>query len=199
MTSPKWRNWRGPSAKWQEDSRGRSGDRTGPKWAWAGWPRTAVLAHPDVGSTPISWAWRWCNPKYVWALPFAGGEPFSREVVHKLETKERREIIREKDRLSPRRQPQVEEDVETLPRHPRRRRKTPSKASPWSTVPCLASWWGKTSPWGCKRSWDVIATFMVSIYQSSVEVFSCLRLATVLFGSIYLTTPLEPFNTSGSS
>jgi hypothetical protein len=43
------------------------------------------------------------------------GEPFAREVVHKLERKERREIIREIDHLSPRRQPQVEEDVETLP------------------------------------------------------------------------------------
>jgi hypothetical protein len=28
----------------------------------------------------------------------------------------------------------VEEDVEALPRHPWRRRKTPSEASPWSTV-----------------------------------------------------------------
>jgi hypothetical protein len=36
----------------------------------------------------------------------------------------------------------VEEDIEALPRHPRRRRKTPSEASPWSTVLCLAPWWG---------------------------------------------------------
>ena len=64
------------------------------------------------------------------APPFAEREPFAREAVHKLERKERREIIREKDRSTRRKQPQVEEDVETLPRHPRRRRKTPSEASP---------------------------------------------------------------------
>jgi hypothetical protein len=44
--------------------------------------------------------------------------------------KERREIIHEKGRSSPRKQPQVEEDVEALPRHLRRRRKTPPEASP---------------------------------------------------------------------
>jgi hypothetical protein len=42
----------------------------------------------------------------------------------------RREIIREKDRSTRRKQPQVEEDIEALPRHPRRRRKTPSETSP---------------------------------------------------------------------
>jgi hypothetical protein len=81
-------------------------------------PGPVGLAHFHGGSPPISWAWRWCNPKYVWAPPFAEEEPFARDVVHKLERKERREIIREKDRSSPRKQPQVEEDVEALPRHP---------------------------------------------------------------------------------
>jgi hypothetical protein len=57
-------------------------------------------------------------------------EPFVREVVHKLERKERREVIREKDCSTRMKQPQVVEDVEALPRHPRRRRKTPSEASP---------------------------------------------------------------------
>jgi hypothetical protein len=66
----------------------------------------------------------------VEAPPFTGGEPFTRETIHKLERKERREIICEKDRSSPRRQPQVEEDIEALPQHPQRRRKTPSQASP---------------------------------------------------------------------
>jgi hypothetical protein len=66
----------------------------------------------------------------VWAPPFAEGEPFTREVVHKLERKVRREIIRKKDRSTRRKQPQVKEDVEALPRHPRRRRKTPSEESP---------------------------------------------------------------------
>jgi hypothetical protein len=66
----------------------------------------------------------------------------------------------------------VEEDVKALPRHPRRRRKTPSEASPWSIAPCLAPWWGKPliCPWVCERSCYVITySFLVSIYQSSVE------------------------------
>jgi hypothetical protein len=68
----------------------------------------------------------------VAASPFAEieREPFARETVHKLERKESREIIREKDCSTRRKQPQVEEDVEALPRHPRRRRKTSSEASP---------------------------------------------------------------------
>jgi hypothetical protein len=57
-------------------------------------------------------------------------EPFAREAVHKLEREKRREIIREKDRPTRRKQPQVEKDVEALPRHPRRRRKTQSEVSP---------------------------------------------------------------------
>jgi hypothetical protein len=66
----------------------------------------------------------------MWAPPFAVGEPFAREAVHKLERKGRREIIHEKDRSTRKKQPQVEEDVEALPRHPQRRRKTPSEALP---------------------------------------------------------------------
>ena len=64
------------------------------------------------------------------APPFAEGEPFAREAVHKLEREKRREIIRKEDRSTQRKQAQVVEDVEALPRHPRRRRKTPSEASP---------------------------------------------------------------------
>ena len=64
------------------------------------------------------------------APPFAEREPFAREAVHKLEREKRREIIRKEDCSTRRKQPQVEEDVEALPRHPRRRRKTPSEASP---------------------------------------------------------------------
>jgi hypothetical protein len=66
----------------------------------------------------------------VEAPPFVEREPFARETVHKLEREKRREIIREKDFSTRRKQPQVVEDVEALPRHPRRRRKTPSEASP---------------------------------------------------------------------
>jgi hypothetical protein len=51
------------------------------------------------------------------------------EVIHKLERKERREIVRKKDQSTPRTQPQVEEDVEALPRHSWRR-KTLSEVSP---------------------------------------------------------------------
>jgi hypothetical protein len=60
-------------------------------------------------------------------------EPYTREVVHKVERLDRQiieEIIREKDSSGPRRRPQVEEDVQPLPRCPRRRRKTPSEVSP---------------------------------------------------------------------
>jgi hypothetical protein len=64
------------------------------------------------------------------APPFTGREPFAREAVYKLEREKRREIIRKNDRSTRRKQPQVEEDVEALPRHPWRRRKTPSEASP---------------------------------------------------------------------
>jgi hypothetical protein len=67
---------------------------------------------------------------YVEAPPFAWREPFAREAIQKLERKKRREIIREEDHSTQRKQPQVEEDIEALPRHPRRRRKTPSEASP---------------------------------------------------------------------
>jgi hypothetical protein len=59
-----------------------------------------------------------CNPKYVEAPPFVEREPFAREVVHKLEKEKRREIIRERGLSTRRKQPQVVEDVEALPRHP---------------------------------------------------------------------------------
>jgi hypothetical protein len=52
-------------------------------------------------------------------------EPFARESIHKLERKKRRDIIHKKDCSTRRKQPQMVEDVEALPRHPRRRRKTP--------------------------------------------------------------------------
>jgi hypothetical protein len=65
----------------------------------------------------------------LWASLFARRERFAR-VIHREERLERREIIREKDQSSPRRQPQVEEDVKALPRHPQWRRKTPSEVSP---------------------------------------------------------------------
>jgi hypothetical protein len=103
----------------------RRRDRTGLKWAWAG------TAHFDVGSTPF------LEPKDDATLSTGRRrhwqkerDRFAQEAVHKLERKKRKEIIREKDRSSRRKQPQVVEDIEALPRHPRRRRKTPSELSP---------------------------------------------------------------------
>jgi hypothetical protein len=64
------------------------------------------------------------------APPFAKRDPFAREAIHKLERGKRGVIIRKKDRSARRKQPQVEEDVEALPRHPWRRRKIPSEVSP---------------------------------------------------------------------
>jgi hypothetical protein len=52
----------------------------------------------------------------VEASPFTEREPFSRETVKKVERKKRREIIHEEDRSTLMKQPQVEEDVEALPR-----------------------------------------------------------------------------------
>jgi hypothetical protein len=68
---------------------------------------------------PISWAWRWCNPKYVEATPFAERERAIRPRGHPQAREKRREIIRKEDHSTRRKQPQVEEDVEALPRHPK--------------------------------------------------------------------------------
>jgi hypothetical protein len=70
-----------------EDPRERRGNRTGPKWAWAGWPRPAGLAHsggrfgppflaPEKFSTLKSWRRRHSQGRE----PFApGGHPQARE------------------------------------------------------------------------------------------------------------------------
>jgi hypothetical protein len=92
--------------------------RNGPRPVGPGWPACPV---PTSGQPPISCVWRWCNPKYVEVPPFAGREPFAWEAIHKLVREKRREIIRKEDRST--------------------RRKTPSEASPWSTVLFLALWW----------------------------------------------------------
>jgi hypothetical protein len=63
-------------------------------------------------------------------------EPFAREAIHKLE--------RGGGRSFGTRIVQLERST-----HKWRRRKTPLEASPWSTVPCLAPWWGNLliCPW----------------------------------------------------
>jgi hypothetical protein len=65
--------------------------------------------------------------------------------------------------------------------HKWRRRKTPSEESPWSTVPCLAPWWGNLliRPWvvsilRCNRYF--VGT---SIYHLVLNMLCCLRLATM--------------------
>jgi hypothetical protein len=69
----------------------------------------------------------WCR----FGSPFLEHEDdATRKGIHKEERLDGREIILEEDQSSLRTRPQVEEDVKALPRHPRRRRKTPSEASP---------------------------------------------------------------------
>jgi hypothetical protein len=82
---------------------------------------------------------------YVEAPPFAERErePFAREAVHKLERKGKREIIHEKDRRVKgcnhrwRRTLRLCHDTPEE-KEDQLRRRIPSEASPWSTVPCLA-------------------------------------------------------------
>jgi hypothetical protein len=70
-----------------EDPRERRGDRTRPKWAWAGQPRLAGLAHsrgwfgppflaPEGFSTQNSWRHRHSQRREPFA---AGGHPQARE------------------------------------------------------------------------------------------------------------------------
>jgi hypothetical protein len=70
-----------------EDPRERRGDRTGPKWVWAGRPRPAGPAHPDgrfgppflapEGSSTLK-PWRCLHSTGI--EPFApGGHPQARE------------------------------------------------------------------------------------------------------------------------
>jgi hypothetical protein len=98
-------------------------------------------------AVPFSCTRRSFNPKLLEAPPFARErEPFAWEAIHKLERRVRsfaRRIAR------------LEEST-----HKWRRRKTPSEASPWSMVPCLAPWWGNLLifPWVVIVLEDVIAT-----------------------------------------
>jgi hypothetical protein len=118
-----------------------------PSWTW-GWHRqnhangrdkvhNHLRTHGSEGATepaqsggrfgPLSLHMKDHQPKVLEAPPFAGREPFA-----------------------PRGHPQVREEGDLRRRiahlegstHKWRRRKTPSEASRWSMVPCLASWWG---------------------------------------------------------
>jgi hypothetical protein len=63
----------------ERDPRERKGDRTGLGWAWAGRPRPASLAHPEVGSAPHFLSVKIFNPKYVEVPPFTEEESQSPE------------------------------------------------------------------------------------------------------------------------
>jgi hypothetical protein len=90
------------------------------------------------------------------------------EAIYKLE-RERREILG-------RRIAQLEGTTRKW-----RRKKILSEASPWSTVPCLAPWWGNLliCPWvvmifRCNRYF-----VRISIYHLVLKKLWCLRLATL--------------------
>jgi hypothetical protein len=96
-----------------EDPWERRGDRTGPKWGWAGRPRPAGLAHsggrfgppylaPEGSSTLKSWRHHHSQRRE----PFApGGHPQARE---------RGGRSPEEDRPSRRKHPQVEKKEDTV-------------------------------------------------------------------------------------
>jgi hypothetical protein len=99
------------------------------RWAQDSWPG------PLRGSlrSPFSCTRRSFNPKFVEAPPFAKDrESFAWEAIHKLERRGGRSFAR---RIA----------LFEGSTHKWRRRKTPSEASTWSTVPCLAPWWGNTT------------------------------------------------------
>jgi hypothetical protein len=73
-----------------EDPRERRGDRTGPRWAWAGRPRPAGLARSRRRFAPLSLHPKDLNPKVREVPPFVRGEPFA-PGVHP-QARERREI-----------------------------------------------------------------------------------------------------------
>jgi hypothetical protein len=102
-----------------------------------GWSAQAGRPGPVPGLVrpPFPCTQRIFNPKSLEAPPFAKESHSHRETIHRLEREEgdlRRRIA------------QLEGST-----HKWRRRKTPSEGWPWSTVPCLAPWWGNhlIRPW----------------------------------------------------
>jgi hypothetical protein len=66
----------------------------------------------------------------TWMRQHSQGESHSPERPPQVRKEGEEKIIHEEDHSTRRKQPQLEEDVEALPRHPWRTRKTPSEASP---------------------------------------------------------------------
>jgi hypothetical protein len=99
-------------------------------------PSRPARPSSGVGSAPLSLHPKDLQPYVPRGAAIRKGESHShREAIHKIEREEgdlRRRIT------------QLEGST-----HKWRRRKTPSEASPWSTVPCLAPWWGNLliCPW----------------------------------------------------
>jgi hypothetical protein len=103
-----------------------------------GWSAQAGRPSPVPTSVrpPFPCTRRIFNPKTLEAPPFDGRESHShQEAIHKLE-REEGDLRRGIDHL----------EGST---HTWRRRKTPSEGWPWSTVLCLAPWWGNLliCPW----------------------------------------------------
>jgi hypothetical protein len=117
---------------------GPMGAKGRPNRAGMGLGRSAQTGRPGPlrGSVrpPFPCTRRIFKPKVLEALPFVEESHSHQEAIHKLE--------REGDLR--RRIAHLEGST-----HKRRRRKTPSEASPWSTVLCLAPWWGNLliCPW----------------------------------------------------
>jgi hypothetical protein len=88
-----------------------------------------------VGSAPFLFTRRIFNPKTMEALPFGRGEPFT--PGGHPQSKERGGRSPEGDWPPRRKHPKVE------------KKETPSEGWPWSTLQCLAPWWGNLliRPW----------------------------------------------------
>jgi hypothetical protein len=126
---------------------GPTGAKGRPNRAEMGPGRSAQDGRPSPlrGSVwpPFPCSRRIFNPKALEAPPFAGRESDSHQVaIHKLE-REEGDLRKGVDHL----------EGST---HRWRRRKTPSEGWPWSTVLCLAPWWGNL----LIRPWVVIDTEM---------------------------------------
>jgi hypothetical protein len=92
--------------------------------------------HLALVQPPFPCTRRIFNPKTLEAPPFAEGEPFAQGGHPQAREREEGHLQRGIDHL----------EGST---HKWRRRKTPSEGWPWSTVLCLAPWWGNLliRPW----------------------------------------------------
>jgi hypothetical protein len=138
-------------------------NRAGMGWAWAGRPSPAGLAHfggrfgppflaPEGSSTLSPWRHRYSRNR----------EPFAPRGHPQARKREEGDLRRRIDHL----------EGST---HKWRRRKTSSEGWPWSTVPCLAPWWGNLliRPWVVIGLEDVIVLCW-NIYIYIILCWMCL-------------------------